>query len=124
MAGARPFGVSLLTIIVVIYGISAIVSGALGLLSVFGDFGTGILIASGLMILLGLIYLAVASGLWNGRSSARAIVTIVTVLMLVVGVVGMLSGNGSAIANGAWQVIIAVVVLFLLFNSKAKAFFS
>ncbi|MFM7064170.1 MAG: hypothetical protein ACKO04_11855 [Actinomycetes bacterium] len=119
MAGQRPFGVSLLTIIIVIYGISAIVMGILMLLSVFGDFGTGVLIAAALTLLIGLVYLAVASGLWNGSRVARPIVKIVTVLGLLAGILMM---TGGSVAQGAIQVVITLIILFLLFNSKAKAF--
>ena len=41
MAGPRPVGVSIITIIIVIYGISAILAGIGLLLTIFGDLGTG-----------------------------------------------------------------------------------
>jgi len=121
MAGQRPFGVSLLTIIIVIYGISAIVTGILMLLSVFGDFGTGVLIAAGVTIVIGLVYLAVASGLWNGSRGARMIVTIFTVLGLIAGVLMLMGGSA---LPGVIQIVVALIILFLLFNARAKAFFS
>lgn len=121
MAGQRPFGVSLLTIIIVIYGISAIVTGILMLLSVFGDFGTGVLIAAGVTIVIGLVYLAVASGLWNGSRGARMIVTIFTVLGLIAGVLMLMGGSA---LPGVIQIVVTLIILFLLFNARAKAFFS
>lgn len=122
MAGQRPFGVSLLVIIIVIYGISAIVTGILGLLSVFGDLGTGVLILSALVLLIGLVYLLVAKGLWNGSRGARLIVTIFTLIALVTGVL-LVFGSGT-LWNGIVQTVIALIVLGLLFNARAKAFFS
>lgn len=121
MAGQRPFGVSLLTIIIVIYGISAIVMGILGLLTVFGDLGTGALIAAALTILIGLVYLAVASGLWNGGRVARMLVAIFTVLGLIAGILTLVGGN---VWQGLIQIVVTLIILFLLFNAKAKAFFA
>ena len=41
MAGPRPVGVSIITIIIVIYGISAILAGIGLLLTIFGDLEIG-----------------------------------------------------------------------------------
>lgn len=118
----RPFGVSLLTILIVIYGISAVITGLLGLFSIFGDLGTGLLIASIFAIILGLIYLAVAKGLWNGSSGARMIVTIITVIALIVGIFNLFSSQ--TLWYGIWSIVVSLIVLYLLFNARAKAFFA
>ena len=122
MSGQRPFGVSLLTIIIVIYGISAIVLGIWGLITVFGDENRlAALIAAGVTILVGLVYLAVASGLWNGSRVARMVVAVFTVLGLIAGILMLVGGSA---LPGVVQILIALIILFLLFNAKAKAFFA
>ena len=121
MTGTRPFGVSLLTIIVVIYGALAVVAGILALIAGGGSALIGAAIAT---VIMGLIYLFVAKGLWNGSRFARFLVAVVTLLSLATGVLVLIFGDGTnARTSGAVQALIAVIVLALLFNAKAKAFF-
>jgi hypothetical protein len=121
MAGNRPFGVSLLTVIAVFYGAYAVAIGILALVA--GGTSTIVGAAAG-TIFIGLIYLLVARGLWRGSSFARLIVTIVTVLSLTAGVLVLIAADGTtAKTAGAVQALVALVVLALLFNAKAKAFF-
>jgi hypothetical protein len=121
MAGNRPFGVSLLTVIVVFYGAFAV---AVGILALIAGGTSAVVSAAAATIFIGLIYLLVARGLWRGSSFARLLVTIVTVLSLAAGVLVLIAGDGTATkTSGAVQAVVALVVLVLLFNAKAKAFF-
>lgn len=121
MAGTRPFGVSLLTVITVFYGVFAV---AIGILSLIAGGGSTIVGAAIGTIIVGLIYLLVARGLWNGSSFARLLVAIVTVISLAAGVIVLIAGDGTGVkTSGAVQALVALVVLALLFNAKAKAFF-
>ena len=121
MAGPRPVGVSIITIIIVIYGISAILAGIGLLLTIFGDLGTGQLIAAIVTLILGLIYLAVARGLWVGSPGARLIVAIITVIGLIAGIFGLFGGN---VWLAVWEIVISIIILAVLYSGKAKAFFA
>lgn len=116
--GPRPFGVTLVGILIVIGGIGAILSGLLGLFN--GDsLGLG-LVALVVLFVVGLIYLAVAKGIFNGSGGARMIVGIVTVISIIGGFFAMF-GN---LASGIVQIVWGLIVLALLYSGKAKAFFA
>ena len=94
MAGARPFGVSLITVVIVISGVLGVIAGVLALL----DFTDNVGLISGLIVLaVGLIYLLVARGLWNGSGGARLVVAIVTVISLVNGIWMLITAAGTAL---------------------------
>jgi len=119
MAGSRPFGVSLLTVIIVISGILGIIGGIVALL----DFGNSVGLISALVVLLvGLIYLLVAKGLWNGSSGARLIVAIVTVLSLLNGIWMLVTVAGQR-WSGLFSIIVALIVLGILYSRRATIFF-
>ena len=119
MAGSRPFGVSLLTIIIVISGILGVIAGIVALLD-FGD--TVGLISGGIVLLVGVIYLLVAKGLWNGSSGARLVVAIVTVLSLLNGIWILFTAAGQR-WSGLFSVIVGLIVLGILYSRRATVFF-
>jgi hypothetical protein len=119
MAGSRPFGVSLLTVIIVISGVLGIVAGIVALLD-FGD--TVGLISAGLLLLVGLIYLLVARGLWNGSSGARLVVAIVTVLSLLNGLWLLFTAAGQR-WSGLFSAVVALIILAILYSRRASEFF-
>jgi uncharacterized membrane protein HdeD (DUF308 family) len=121
-AVGRPFIVTLLGVIVIIFGILGIIAGIGGLFS-----GTGWLIAL-VTIILGLIYVLVARGLFRGSGGARFIIAIVTVLHLLTGIWEMItfwssSAWGARFFEGLIQGIVALLILLLLYTPKATAFF-
>lgn len=119
MTGARPFGVSLLTVIIVISGILGLVGGIVALL----DFGDSVGLIGALVVLaVSVVYLLVARGLWNGSAGARLVVAIVTVISLINGVWMLIAASGQRV-NGLGSVIVAVIVLAILYSRKASAFF-
>ena len=119
MAGSRPFGVSLLTVIIVISGVLGIIGGIVALL----DFGDSVGLVSALVLLLvGLIYLLVAKGLWNGSSGARLVVAIVTVLSLLNGIWMLVAVAGQR-WSGLFSIIVALIVLGILYSRRATIFF-
>ena len=120
MAGARPFGVSLITVIIVISGVLGVIAGVLALL----DFKDNVGLISGLIVLVvGLIYLLVARGLWNGSGGARLVVAIVTVISLINGI-WMLFTAGGQRWSGLFSAIVALIVLGILYSKRASAFFN
>lgn len=113
----RPFGVTLIMILIVINGILTVISGVISALMLRDDIN---IVYSLILIILGLIYLAVAGALGRGNRAARMLIAVVTVLMLIVGVLGLFSGN---VWTAVVQVAISVIVLLVLFSRKASAFF-
>ena len=117
----RPFIVTLLGVIIIIFGILGIIAGLLGL------FSPEWLIAL-ITIILGLIYVLVARGLFRGSAGARFIIAIVTVLHLLVGIWQMItfwssSAWGARFFEGLIQGVVALLILLLLYTPKATAFF-
>jgi hypothetical protein len=113
----RPFGVTLIMILIVINGILTVISGLISALMLRDDIN---IVYSLVLIILGLVYLAVAGALGRGNRAARMLIALVTVLMLVIGIVGLFSGN---VATGIIQIVISLIVLLVLFSRKASAFF-
>ncbi len=73
--------------------------------------------------LIGIIYIAIARGLFSGSGGARLIVGILTFMSLVVGVWSLLFYSGLRI-QGLIQALIAVIVLMVLYGPRARQFFS
>lgn len=119
MAGSRPFGVTLVGVIILISGVLGLVSGILGVFNREPGMGFWAAIA---LIVVSVIYLLVAKGLFNGSSGARFLVAIVTVVSLIAGLWQLI-----AVADlrlyGAAQALVAIIVLALLYSEKSKAFF-
>jgi hypothetical protein len=114
----RPVGVTVVGILIVIAGILGIVVGVLGFIG--GEtLGWGVLVLV-LSIVIGIIYLLVAKGIFNGNSISRLIVGIVTVIGLISGIFSLFGNFGS----GVVQIIWSVVILVLLYSGRAKEFFS
>lgn len=121
MAGTRPIGVSIITIIIVISGVLGVIAGVLALLNFKDNVG----LVSGLIVaVVGLIYLLVAKGLWNGSGGARLIVAIVTVISLINAVWTMIAIDGQQRFSGIGSAIVAIIVLAILYGKKANAYFS
>ena len=114
----RPFGVTLIVILIVINGILTVISGVISALMLRDDIN---IVYSLILIILGLIYLAVAGALGRGNRAARMLIAVVTVLMLVVGILGLFSGN---LVTAIVQIAISVIILLVLFSRKASAFFN
>lgn len=118
----RPIGVTIVGILVVIAGIFYVLSAILGLFNagVRADFGFFSLV---LVLILGLVYLAVAKGLFSGNNGSRLIVGLVTVIGLIAGVLQMIFASGARL-NGLVNVLISLVILGVLFSRKATLFFT
>ena len=114
--GARPFGVTLVGVVLIIDGILALITAVLTLFGM-GDKGfTAAVLAALVGGVIGLIYLAVAKGIFDGNGGSRMIVAIVTVINIIVGLFHIMSG-------GIIQILVGIIVLILLYSAKAKAFF-
>ena len=112
--GQLPLGVAILAILVGIFGffvfllgiivllaISGVVIGGIGVTSVFGATG---LVAGIIVVIIGLVILGVAIGLWNQELWALALAIIV---LLVYGALDFLSGAWLSLA------IVAILLIYL-----------
>jgi hypothetical protein len=118
----RPFGVTLVGILVIIAGIGYVFTG---IVSIFNaDLRASIGLLSIIVILvLGLIYLAVAKGLFDGNNFSRLLVGIVTVVGLLFGIFQLIFVSGAR-WNGLFSAILSLIILGLLFSRKATLFFT
>jgi hypothetical protein len=117
--GPRPVGVTIVGIVIVIAGILGLVVSILGFFS--GDTaGWGIAVLL-LGLVISIVYLLVAKGIFNGNRMSRLIVAIFTVLGLITGVIALFYGTFGA---GIVQILWCVLILALLYAGRAKEFFS
>ena len=120
-AVARPFGVTLVGILVVIAAIGSIIGSVLGLLDADVRAGAG-LIAMIILLVIGLIYLALAKGIFDGNNFARLVIGFMSVIGLISGVYHLIFVPDFRLV-GAVQIVYELIILGLLFNRRATAFF-
>ena len=130
-SAVRPGSVTLVVVLTWISAILAIVAGAFAL---FGGeqylnelgWSAGEARIEGIVgIVFGLILALLASALGKGSKFARFLVTIVMLFRLVVGAVEAVALWGSTYMwAGVVGVVVALLVLWLLWNAKAGAFFA
>ncbi len=117
-AYGRPFGVTLIGVLMIIGGLLTVIAGIIALFS--GDTaGLGI-VALIVSIVIGLIYLALAKGILVGSAGARLVVAVVTVINMIFGFLHLFSN----LTLGLSQLLVGLVILLLLYSAKAKAFFA
>jgi len=126
---ARPGSVTVVVVLVWISAILAIIGGLLLLLfapAAPGNVGRGFVVAVGVIVLLiGLLTAAVASRLAKGGNGARMIVSILEVLQIAGNIATLTTGNGASTTTQALiNIVLNVVILALLWNSRANAFFA
>ena len=80
-------------------------------------------ISSVITIVVGLVYLLLAKGIANGSGGARFIVGLVTAVSVLAGIWAVIFLPGQRV-GGLVQILFAVIILGLLYNAKAKLFFS
>lgn len=117
---ARPLGVTIVAIIILLAGIGLVIRGIVGLIN-GGEGGAGIVVAVVLLVV-GAIYLLVSKGIWNGNRGSRMIVAILTLIALIGSVFTMFEA-GELVASLV-QIAVSVVILALLFGARARAYFS
>lgn len=119
---SRPLGVTLVGVLIVIYGLLIVLSGILGVFNADVRASVG-LITIIFMLVIGLIYLAVAKGIFDGNNFSRLLVGIITVVSLLMGIWQLIFISGARI-NGAIQALFALIILGILFSRRATEFFT
>jgi hypothetical protein len=119
---ARPMGVTLVGVIIVISGLLGVLLGVLGLFNLNDAVGAGIW---GVLVsmVIGIVYLLVAKGIFDGNRISRLIVAILTVINLLKGLSYLFAGR-EIVVNGLIDIIISLIVLYLLYGGKARLFFA
>lgn len=127
----RPFGVTLVGILVAIAGILNLTFGILIVFSSFGDnptyvnnFGQEITVSNfflwfngTLMVLLGLIYFWLTRMTFAGSATAQLLISVLAVINIVFGFFHF--GNG-----GAFQIILNLIIILIVNSAGAKIWFS
>lgn len=106
MANRRPLGVTIIAILVAIGAILEIIGG-LALMAVFAPVGIFALIV-------GVVSLFVAWGLWTLKPWAFWLVVIVEVIHLVQAILSLARGQGSGISD----LVIPIIILAYLFLDR------
>jgi hypothetical protein len=126
---ARPGGVTIVAVLAWISGALDILGGTILLFQTsvaatveqFG--GPSQLIASALLeILVGVVVIVVAVGLLRGNNASRVVITIFQILSIMASVFLAIAYPAGAIGE-YFSIGIAVIVLALLWTSRATAFF-
>ena len=116
-----PLGVTILAILSALGGIMAIlggmaIMGVSALASEIGALGAAI---GGITLIMGLIQLVIAWGLWTGKGWAWLLGLIFGVLGILMALASMVGGNFSSLVSLA----INAIIVYYLYTPPVKAFF-
>jgi hypothetical protein len=132
-AGVRPMGATVISIIEGIIGVLALLAGLLFMIgmSVVGGLANSNANAQGLggvfagvgivfgviIILIGVLYLAIAYGVWKGRSWSWMLGMIVSIIAIVFGVLGL---SGGVSLTSIISLALPIVVVYFLWQPEVK----
>jgi lysylphosphatidylglycerol synthetase-like protein (DUF2156 family) len=127
--GARPLGITLLAVLHVLQavflflvGVALIVLGALIRRGLFGPprFLHGFVSLIGVVVVVvGLVYLGLAWGLWTGKGWAWVLSLVLAALGIIVSLISLVRGRFLAIV----VLILDAIILYYLFRPNVRAFF-
>jgi drug/metabolite transporter (DMT)-like permease len=121
-ANGRPAGVTFVGILIIIVGIFGVIGGVLGLFDAETRKGLGIITLL-LTLVISVIYLAVAKGIFDGNNFSRLLVGLVSVISIIVGIFHLLFASGMRL-NGLFEAIFSLIILALLYSANARTFFA
>jgi hypothetical protein len=115
MQNYRPFGVTVIAILLAIGGIGSLLSGltVLALIPILG------IILAGILFIIGLSYFAVAYGLWTGSSWAWIVTLILCSIAIIVGIGSIVIGH----VGSLFLIIINGIIIYYLYQPKVKEYF-
>jgi hypothetical protein len=131
MEKQRPRGVTIIAILIVIAGIATLLVGIgsvaigplIGISLVFVAFGV-------ISLAIGVAYLVMGYGLWNGKGWAWTISTIVLIIGIIVDIISIprtiatgYSSTGSSLSGVVVGVVISAFILYYLYRPHVKAYF-
>jgi Na+/melibiose symporter-like transporter len=129
LAVRRPGGITVVAVFAYISGVLDVVGGALILIltAVYAATnrvpGPPLAVTVAIVTLIvGMITLAVASGLLRGRRGARTIVTVLQIISIVSSLLSIFAQPSTMIGEIV-SIIVALVVVVLLYAGRANVFF-
>ena len=78
-----------------------------------------IAVLGAIILMLGIVMLAVAWGLWTGKRWAWTLAIVFIVLGIVVGIAQMIAGG----YHGILTLIVQIIIVYYLFRPNVKAYF-
>ncbi|GAA1699256.1 hypothetical protein GCM10009808_16070 [Microbacterium sediminicola] len=117
MASSRPLGVTIVALIAIFTAAVQITSG------LFVLFGGGGIVYGLVSLVLGIVTLLVALGLFDGSNLARILTTIVFLLNIVESLYGAFSSTES-FWTGVFGALLPVIGLILLYTARANRYFA
>jgi hypothetical protein len=127
----RPFGVTLLVILIVVNGLIAVIGGLV--LAIQHDdrdvirqtevSSDNLLVYGISLVVAGAIYLLIARGLAAGGGISRFLVGAFSLLNLIAGIWVAVEKDGQLQTQGIVSAVISGIVLLLLYSPRANAFF-
>ena len=128
-AVTRPFGIALLAVLHVLQAIVLFLGGialiALGALMRRGLFGTHRLLGGAssvigvVLIIIGLLYLGLAWGLWSGKGWAWIVSLILAALGIIGSLIALVAGGFGALI----VLILDAIIIYYLFTPHVRTFF-
>jgi hypothetical protein len=111
--GSRPLGITIIAIIMAIQGILGIIGGIILLahgVGAPGAMGLGIF-----TLILGILYLVLAWGLWTLQPWAFWTTVVIEVIALINGILGLVGGQTGV---GILSLILPIIILIYLFADR------
>jgi len=120
--GERPVGVTILAILMILWGIFALVMGLINL-GAFVIFPTGWeTLVPILNIIWGILYLVGGFGLLSLKEWARILAIIINILGLIGGILLTITIVGALI--GIPMIVISIIIIWYLWREETAAYFS
>lgn len=127
----RPGGVTFVVVLAYIASIFIILNGILvmldadtiGLQLVSGNTKNELIWVGIITVAIGVIGILLTGALSRGSKAVRILFTIWIAFQIAAGLSSMLNHTGEQASSGAVPVVFGIIILFLLFGSKADAFF-
>jgi hypothetical protein len=122
----RPGGVTFVGILIIIAGVGGVING---ISRWFQSDRSSALVVIAIIatLVIGIIYLLVAKGIFDGNRFSRFLVTIISVINLVIGgfgvIASIISFNGVALLVSLVQALWSLLIIVLLHGGRARAFF-
>jgi len=108
---SRPLGITIIAIILGIQGVLSIIAGILLLAGSGGAYAVPAIIA----LVLGVLYLIVAWGLWTLQPWAFWTTVVLEVITLINGIIALTQHN---VATGLLYIVLSLIILVYLFADR------
>jgi hypothetical protein len=106
---SRPLGITIIAIIMAIQGILGIIGG---IMLLAGGAGAGAMGVGIFTLILGVLYLILAWGLWTLQAWAFWTTVVIEVIALINGILGLVGGQ---MGVGLLSLILPIIILIYLF---------